>query len=230
MRRGGHVLPARAYLVLISLACSGSLAGQALGFQTEELPWAIKSAPYHAELTTILNGECPASDVRLRVSAGRLPRGIRLFNFGFEGTPEEMGRFWFTVTASNTCASSTKDFDLLVTGKPILVVWPRQIRWQYREGSVEPEDVLTVQGSWPNLPYSMDVSSAPWMIAQPAMGKIPDEESAFTGDRVSLRASAANLSPGTYHALLKFYTTGGESAPMVDVTLEVLKSESATKP
>ena len=202
------------------------LCAQALIIQTEELPWAVKGDPYYAEVFAAVNGACPKSDVRLRVTSGVLPKGVQLFSFGLQGTPESMGKFRFSLRADNGCVSYTRALTLLVTGKPILIVSPRHVVFEYHAGGLDAaEDVIKVEGSWPNLPYSMIVSTAPWLTALPSEGKTPDLDSAFTGDRVRLHVDPAHLAAGIYHATLKFYAQGGENAPTVDVSLQVYKAD-----
>lgn len=126
----------------------------------------------------------------------------------------------------NRCTDATKAFDLVVTGRPFLMVSPREIKLQYRSGtSAVPEDILRVQGTWPDQPYSFLVSNGPWLRVEPSEGKVPDSDSALTGDRVHLRAIASGLAPGVYQATIRFYTPEGENAPHVDVTLQILKAE-----
>jgi hypothetical protein len=215
----------RAYLIVAALLCCCEwLPAQAIAIRTRELPWAIKGAPYRAELTTTTNGRCPISDVGLVVTAGELPEGLELFSFGIQGTPRKMGHFRFTIRAANVCSADTKTFDLLVTGKPILMVSPPRIFFLYRAGAeLPPQDVIRVEGSWPDLPYAIEMGPAPWLKVEPVEGKTPDPESALSGDRVRLRVDPAKLPAGVYHTALKFYTTGGENVPTVEVTLQVLE-------
>jgi hypothetical protein len=138
-----------------------------------------------------------------------------------------MGHFRFTLRAANVCSSDTRTYDLLVTGKPILMVYPPRIEFQYRAGSaVLLQDVIRVEGSWPDLPYTIDIAATPWLQVEPAEGKTPSAESALSGDRVQLRVDPAKLAPGLYHTALKFYTTGGENVPIVDVILQVSAPDS----
>jgi hypothetical protein len=212
--------------VAVLLCFCELLSAQALSIRTEELPRAIKGAPYHAELTTAVSGRCPNGDVRLTVGPGKLPKGLELFSFGIQGTPRQMGRFRFTLRAANGCAADTKTFDLEVTGKPILLVFPANLVFECHAGSeAPPEEIIRVQGSWPNLAYSIDTSPAPWLKMEPFAGKTPDSESVLTGDRVRVGVDPAKLAPGMYHATLKFYASGSENAPTVEVTLKVLKAE-----
>lgn len=213
-------------LALAALLCRCAyLPAQTIAIRNNELPWAIKGAPYLGELITTVDGRCPLGDVALTVIAGQLPRGLELYSFGIQGTPQQMGHFRFRLRAANACVTVTKAFDLFVDGKPILMVLPRQITLQYRAGSPDrPEDIIRVESSWPDLPYSIDISQAPWLQVEPAEGKTPNSESALTGDRVHVRVNPADLAAGVYHAVLKFYAQSGENVPVVDVTLRVSAS------
>lgn len=219
----------REHAIWVPLLCACKLlCAQGIAIHTDQLPWAIKGEPYNANVLTRVSGRCPNGDVRLSVAAGELPRGIELFSYGLEGTPLQMGTFQFTLQASNGCGTTVRRMKLLVTGRPILLVTPRQVVLDQPAGSdgSSDEDILKVEASWPDLPYSIAmVNAAPWLTALPVEGKTPDPDSAFTGDRVQLRVNAANLAPGVYHTTLKFYTQGGENAPTVDVTLRVHKTE-----
>jgi hypothetical protein len=140
--------------------------------------------------------------------------------------PRRTGHFRFTVRAENVCVSTIRSFDLLVTGNPILLTHPAEIVFRYRPGEqADLEDVVRVEGSWPDLAYSVQTANAPWLHILPSLGKTPDAESALTADRVRLRADPANLEPGTYHAALKFYADNSENAAVVNVTLQVLKAQ-----
>lgn len=217
-------MPICLYLTFAALlGCCECLSAQPIAIRTNELPWAIKGAPYLGELITAVNGRCPLGDVGLTIIAGQLPKGLELFSFGIQGTPRQMGHFRFTLRAANTCATVTKDFDLFVSGKPILMVFPHQITLFCHAGSADcPEDIIRVEGSWPDLPYSIDISRSPWLEVEPAEGKTPDPESVLTGDRVRVHVNSSALAAGVYHAVLKFYAHGGENVPVVDVTLQVI--------
>ena len=138
-----------------------------------------------------------------------------------------MGTYQFTLQADNACGTATRQMRLLVTGRPILLVSPRHVVLDQPTGVENgPEDVVKVEASWPELPYSViTLNAAPWLSVTPAEGKTPGPESSFTGDRVWLHVNASNLAPGVYHAMLKFYAKSSENAPIVDVTLQVHKAE-----
>jgi hypothetical protein len=140
-----------------------------------------------------------------------------------------MGHFRFTLRAANACSTDIRTYDLLVTGKPILMVFPPRIDFQYRVGSeASLQDVIRVEGSWPDLPYAIDMAAAPWLKVEPAAGKTPDSDSALSGDRVRLRVDPDKLPVGVYRTALKFYTTGGENVPIVDVILQVSAPDNGT--
>lgn len=217
------------FAICAALLCGGHLlCAQGVAIHTEGLPWAIKGEPYHAPVLTRVSGRCPRGDVGLSVVEGELPRGVELFSFGLEGTPLQMGAYQFTLEASNGCGAVRRRMQLLVTGRPILLVTPARVAFRLPAGAsaAGAGDILKVEASWPELPYSVTVlDSAPWLSVTPAEGKTPDPDSAFTGDRVQVRVNADGLAPGLYHATLKFYAEGSENAPRVDVTLQVSKPE-----
>lgn len=209
------------------LSCCNLLCAQGIAISTKELPWAMKGESYDARIVTRVGGHCPDGDVSLSVASGDLPRGLTLFTYGIAGTPTRIGTYQFTLQASNTCGTVFRQMKLVVTGRPILLVSPRQITLYQVAGREEgSEDVLKVEASWPELPYTVKMlNPAPWLTVDPTEGKTPDPESALTGDRVRVVANAANLAPGIYHAKLKFYADGSENAPVVDVALQVRKAE-----
>ncbi len=216
----------RIILVAAVLVASQVLGAQALAIRTDELPAAIKGTLYEARIVTYTNGRCPLSDMALTLAGGQLPRGVELSTSGLEGTPEQIGHFRFAVRASNNCHRVTKTLDLVVNGRPILIASPGQITLHYRQGSADlPEEVVQIEGSWPDLPYSYAVSGAPWLKLDAAIGRTPDRESALTGDLVHFKVDPSNLAPGRYSGSVKFFTKGGENAPTVRVTLEVSSSE-----
>ncbi len=211
----------------LALWCGGGrlLDAQGIAIHTGELPWAIKGEPYHAAVETRVSGHCPKADVTLNVVEGELPKGVELYSFGFEGTPLQMGTYQFLLQASNVCGVTTRRMEMLVTARPLLLVSPARLVLSAPAGGSS-ESLLKVESSWPDLPYTVfTLNAAPWLEVAPKEGKTPDPDSAFTGDRVELRADAAKLTPGTYHAVLKFYAAGGENAPTVEITLQVHKSE-----
>lgn len=225
-----RLLQLRIFLVWPALLCApGFVRAQGIVISTTELPWATKGEAYDVQIVTHVSGRCPDGDVRLTVASGELPKGLELFSYGLEGTPRRIGSYQFMLQATNSCGTAFRPMKLLVTGRPILLVSPREIVIDRIAGSSVNSDgdgLLKVEASWPELPYTVTaVNAAPWLDVDPVEGRTPDPESAFTGDRVKLRVNAANLAPGVYHARLKFYAAGSENAPLVDVTLQVHKAE-----
>ena len=214
-------------VLLLAGASVHTLHGQALAIRTTEMPQAIKGVPYQTPISTYTNGRCPLGDVALTLAAGRLPRGMELFTDGLHGTPEEIGTFPFAIRASNNCLHVTRNLELIVGGKPLFFVTPTQVGFQYREGSAElPHDLVQIEASLPDMPYAFEISStAPWLRAEPSLGRTPDRTSTLTGDRVRLTIDPAGLAPGRYSGSIRFYARGGENAPVLPVTLEVTKRE-----
>ena len=225
--RTARTLPKSAFAIAAFVCCCQPLPGQGLVIRTNELPWAIRDAPYDVELVTSVGGRCPIPDTALTISEGRLPKGLELFATSIQGAPQQVGHFLFTLRAANACVTTYRKFDLVVTAKPILLVSPTRLVFEYRAGSgaVRLEDSVRVEASWPNLQYSIDFPHTPWLSVEPSLGKIPDAASAPEGDAVRLKADPTGLAPGSYHVTLKFYAQQSENTSEVDVTLKVLKPE-----
>jgi hypothetical protein len=229
-RMCGPSIQLRFFLFCLAAVCAhSSVQAQGIVISTSDLPWATKGEAYDAPIVTHVSGRCPQGDVRLTVASGELPKGLDLFSYGLEGTPRRIGTYQFVLQAKNNCGSAFRSMRLLVTGRPILLVSPRELVIDRIAGSGENADsdgLLKVEASWPELPYTvMPLNTAPWLDVAPVEGRTPDPESAFTGDRVLLRVDASNLAPGVYHAKLKFYADGSENAPVVNVTVKVHKAE-----
>lgn len=67
----------RHYLQLaIALFACRCLAGQSISFKTADLAYAVKNAPYRAEIRTTTNGRCPESSLAFSIVGGQLPKGL----------------------------------------------------------------------------------------------------------------------------------------------------------
>lgn len=193
--------------------------------RTSDLPWAMVNTSYRSEIETAVDGRCPESDVAVSLNGGSLPRGIEITAGYLAGTPKEVGTFQFSVRAANNCSSTVKDLDLIVTGKPMLRVFPEEVKCEYRAGQAAPAPLtVLVSASWPDLPYSMRID-VPWLTAKPRAGATPTAGSALAADVVSLEIDAKNLAPGTYRARVRFLTSMGANSPAVAVTLRVVAAE-----
>ena len=192
-----------------------------MGIRTSELPWAIVGATYHVRIETGVNGVCPYGDVGLSLTDGTPPDGLEIRGDYLEGIPRKTGIFHFSVRAANTCAWSVKAFELVVTGKPILRVFPEELSVERRAGQAGPAALtVEVSGTWPNLPYAVE-SDAAWLTHKVRAGMTPAQGSGLVSDVVSLEVDPKGLPPGTYHTAVRFSTWLGANSPVVAVTLKV---------
>jgi hypothetical protein len=173
-------------------------------------------------IETGVEGACPGGDVDLSLIEGTLPNGLEIRGGYLLGTPRKIGKYDFSLRAANTCASAVKEFALVVTGKPILRVFPEQLALEHHAGEASPAP-LTVQvsGTWPNLPYTVQADAA-WLTQKVQAGATPDTDSALSGDLVTLEVDPKDLAPGAYRASVRFSTWLGANSPVVTVTLTVL--------
>lgn len=205
-------------LALAAFACYAA----PIHFRTHSLPWAAIGANYAASIEIQANGHCPIGDVGLAVVDGELPRGLELTGNVFTGVPREVGTFHFRVRAANTCSAAEQDFALLVTGKPVLRVFPAELTIEYHVGGpMPPPQSILVTGTWPELPYSVSGDTV-WARTRQAQGFTPLPGSALAGDTVSVDVNPKDFSPGTYETVLTFAANQGATAPSVRVRLNVL--------
>jgi hypothetical protein len=147
--------------------------GQPLQIRTTDLPWAIVRAAYSSRIAAVPDGRCPLGDVHLSLVAGSLPHGIGISGENLAGIATEIGTFRFAVRAANVCGSTQKSYQLVVTGKPILRVFPEAISIERHAGKVDPANLsVQVSASWPNLPYIIK-NDAAWLTGKPASGLTP---------------------------------------------------------
>jgi hypothetical protein len=198
------------------------LLGQPVQIRTQELPWAIVGSFYQARIETGADGRCPAN-IGIWVAAGKLPRGLEVRGENLTGAAREMGDFKFVIRAANTCSATEKEFDLVVTGQPILHVSPAALSFERHVGQVSGPAVQSVQVSatWPDLPYAVKADAA-WLVAKKLGGVTPAEGSALSSDLVAIEVAVKDLAPGIYRSAIHFSTFVGANAPEVVVTLTVL--------
>jgi hypothetical protein len=210
-------LPALCLLGLLPV-----LHGQPLRIRTVELPWAMVDTAYHAVIETGVDGRCPSGDTALSLAGGSLPDGLEMRGDSLLGTPVEIGAFGFSVQAANGCAAAVRAFELVVTGKPILRVFPEAIAIERHAGQASPAPpVAQVSATWPGLPYLAEADAA-WLRLRVRAGTTPGKSSALAADTVTLEIDSKSLPPGTYHASVGFSTWQGANAPSIAVTLTVL--------
>ena len=206
------------------LAALPLFGGDPVQIRTSDLPWAIVNTAYSSAIVTGLDGRCPNGDAALSVSDGALPRGLDITGGSLQGIPKETGTFHFSIRAANNCSSDEKALELVVTGKPILRVFPEELSCEYRAGQAAPAP-LTVQVSatWPDLPYSIQ-AGAGWLVRKGG-GITPVAGSGLASDAVSLEIDPRNLAPGLYRTSVRFSTWLGANSPAVSVTLRVVAAE-----
>ncbi len=199
-----------------------SLQGQPVQIRTAELPWAMIGAGYHFTIETGADGRCPGSDVVVSLQSGRLPRGLEIRGEYLMGTPRELGKFHVTLRASNTCSATVKAFDLVVTGKPILSVYPEQLSFEAHVGKSRPAaQTVRVSSTWPNLQYLIEMDAS-WLVPKQPAGVTPDAGAALAADVIPIEVNPKNLPPGVYRTAVKLSTWQGGNTPEVAVMLTIL--------
>ena len=212
-------------LLCLFLAGFPMLRGGALAIRTAELPWAVVNTGYRTAIETGIDGRCPDGDVAVSLNGGNLPRGLEVRAGFLSGTAREIGKFQFSVRASNACSAAEKEFELIVTGKPILRAFPEELTCEYRVGGAGPAPLtVLVSASWPDLPYAMRID-APWLSGKVRAGTTPATGSGLTSDAVSLQVDPKDLAPGIYHGSLRLSTWMGANSPVVAVTLRVVAAQ-----
>jgi len=210
-------------LALVALAAAaGLLSAAPLSFRSAELPWAAIGTDYRAPIQTLGNGRCSLADVVVTVADGVLPEGLMLQGDCIAGIPKQTGIFRFRLRAANNCAAAEQDFELQVTGKPVLRVSPEELVFEYRIGDpVPPPRNVLVSSTWPELPYSV-TGAANWLRVRLRAGVTPYLGSAFASDAATIEVLPQDLKPGVYQAALVFLVREGAAPPTVPVKLTVL--------
>src|ERR1035438_7950989 len=188
-------------LLLISLASLSRLmlGAGVIEIESVDLPRAILGLGYSANIRTTVDGQCPSGNVGLFLAAGSLPRGLRTTDSGLAGVPMEMGIFRFWIGARNMCASTTRGFDLLVTGRPILRAIPERIEFTVSPDSQPVGQTVLISSTWPGLAYALSTPDSSWITMRQAEGTAPQAGSAFIGDRATVTAIPLKLAPGVHH-------------------------------
>lgn len=217
-----HMLRMTVGLLSASLSVMGGVQ-----IRTQELPWAIVGAMYDAQIVTVPDGRCPLADMGVSVVEGRLPRGLELWGDRLQGTPRELGTFPLRIRALNGCQSATtKDFALVVTGRPILRVGPDELQFDYAIGGPAPRPKsILVASTWPHLPYSVTTEGAKWLTVTVTEGVTPDRDAALSSDSVWVRISPQGLTPGVYKASVTFSVWLGANAPVIPITVRVVAQQ-----
>jgi hypothetical protein len=195
-----------------------------LEIRTSELPWAVVNTVYHSAIETGVNGHCEDGDAVLSVSQGMLPPGIEIKGMYLLGTPKETGTFHFSLRAANNCTAAVKDLELVVTGKPILRVFPESYSVESVAGKPPAPQAVQVFATWPDLPYTIHVD-VPWVTARVRSGVTPEAGSSLASDVVTLEIDPKGLPPGRYRTAVRFSTWLGANAPVVYVSLRVVAAQ-----
>jgi hypothetical protein len=180
----------------------GGRGAGAIQIESEELPRAIQGLAYSAEIRLSMDGRCPQSDSSLFLASGTLPRGVRATAEGLAGVPMEMGLFRFWMGARNTCATTTRAFELLVTGRPILRAVPDRIEITVSPDSPPVDQAVVISSTWPSLPYGIFPRDPSWLKLRQVQGVTPEASSALTGDRAIVTAVPLKLAPGIHHGTM----------------------------
>jgi hypothetical protein len=206
--------------VAVTVLAAGCSFGQ-VRIRTVELGRAIRGVPYRAVIETLVDGRCEHSDPSFAVVAGALPKGLELTSVGLDGSAMEIGLFRFTVRAETPCGGDVRDFQLLVTAKPILRVFPEELQFDCRSGAVAEARSIRVTSTWPVLPYSAHVEGGDWVDVRAEQGSTPDVGSALSADLVLVRVDASKLAAGVYRAVVVLSAWMGANAPEIPVVLTV---------
>jgi hypothetical protein len=192
-------------------------------FLTSELPWAVAEKGYEAPpLEVRVSGSCPIGGVGYAVVSGALPPGVQLSRLGyFSGAPLHTGEFEFTVRASDGCGWTAKQFKLVVTGAPVIMVTPVRFTFECKVGENPQEQEMRVSATWPRLAYRLVISNVAWLTAAPEHGTTPRQGSAMANDIVHLHVDTTGLKPGHYIASIKVSSWQALQPVQVEVELTV---------
>jgi hypothetical protein len=216
----GHKQGLAYAFVALAPMCAMALPGMTI--HTEQLPRAIKGVPYSAEIRVVLDGRCPIDDVRFSLASGTLPPGLQFSMNGLAGTPREIGAYRFAVHAANSCTATDQEIEVLVTGRPIVQVFPEAVKFQVTAGDTarRTEQVL-VSSTWRSLPYLTSDAAERWLSVRPIEGVTPDERSPLTGDRLMLDIDPSKLEPGVHRQTITISAWQAANAATVEVIVTV---------
>lgn len=207
----------------------GGRGARTIQIESEELPQGIQGLAYSAEIRTSLDGRCPQGDSSLFLASGTLPRGVRITAEGLAGVPVEMGLFRFWIGARNTCATSARAFEFLVTGRPILRAVPDHIDITVSPDSPPVDQMVLISSTWPALAYRIIPRDPSWLNLRQTQGTTPEANSALTGDPVTVTTLPLKLAPGVHHGTI--IASAWRADPIrIDVTVTVRMPEPAPGP
>ena len=197
-----------------------ALAASGIAIRTEDLPRAIRGVSFAAPIQLSMSGRCPIDDVHFTLASGRLPSGLGFNLSGISGIPRELGFFRFVVRAENSCTSAAREFQILVTAKPILEVSPETVEMAVTAGDgAHQRTTVLVSASWPGFPYSVSEPREHWLTLLPAEGITPSEGSALRGDRLILDVDPSKLEPGLYRQTIT--VSGWQAASVARIEVVV---------
>lgn len=218
-------------LWLISLApLSKPMPGAGvIEIESVDLPRAIQGLGYSAEIRTSVDGQCPSGNVGLFLAGGSLPRGLRTTDSGLAGVPMEMGLFRFRIGARNMCASTIRGFELLVTGRPILLAIPDRVEFTVSPDAQPAAQTVLISSTWPGLPYTLSTPDNSWLTLRQTEGITPEAGSAFLGDRATVTVIPTKLAPGIHHG--RIILSAWRANPIaIEVTLTIIMPKPVPEP
>lgn len=196
------------------------LAAGAVEIESVDLPRAIGGRQYSATIRTSVDGQCPVGNVGLFLAGGSLPPGLRITYDGLAGVPTEMGTFRFSIGARNSCVNTTREFELLVTGRAILRAVPEHLEFTASVDSPPVAQTVLISSTWPGLPYTLSTPEDSWLTLRQAEGTTPQPGAALAGDRATVAAIPMKLAPGIHHSRVIVSAWQADSIA-IDVTVIV---------
>jgi hypothetical protein len=216
-------------MLMLVLSIQTLNGGAGMEFITTELPRAALGKGYESvPLEVRVGGACPLGGIGYAVMGGKLPPGLQLSRLGyFSGTASRAGSYDFVIRAANGCSVAMKQFTIVVSAAPLLIVTPAHLIFVAAEHDGPPEQSLLVSATWPNLPYSITIAGGDWLTALPELGRTPNIVSSPTsnavstvaGDTVRVRVRCSNLNAGHYSATLTL--SAWQAAPSAAVVVEL---------
>jgi hypothetical protein len=202
------------------LGVTPRLGAGAVEIESVDLPRAIGGRQYSATIRTSVDGQCPAGNVGLFLAGGSLPPGLRITYDGLAGVPTKLGAFRFSIGARNSCVNTTREFELLVTGRAILRVVPEHLEFTVSADSPPLAQTVLISSTWPGLPYTLSTAADSWLTLRQAEGTTPQPGAIFAGDRATVAAIPMKLAPGVHHS--RVIVSAWQADPIaIDVTVTV---------
>lgn len=189
-----------------------------------ELPVGAMNKTYDAPGFKLTGGaRCGSANAGFRIAQGTLPAGLTLSSSGsFSGVPRAEGIYPLRIEGSNGCGKAFASVNLEIKGAPMFETNERIISWTLNSATPAPLDQreFLVAGNWPGLAYRID-GGPPWLDVSVRLGTLPERNSAFESDLVTLKPKVDGLAPGKYSAELIIGAWGAARSPRVLVQLEI---------